>query len=125
MIAVALLVFMVLFVHFLLWPMAIPNNINADTYRQIEGGMTREKVVSLFGVPPGNYATKRVYYACATAPPYRPWLYNNPAQVWMSNEIQVRIHFDDDDRVEGCFEDWRIGKESTLERIRGWFSLQH
>ena len=36
----------------------VPNQINHRTFEKIEKGMTREAVVELLGVPPGDYVTQ-------------------------------------------------------------------
>src|SRR5262245_26117509 len=40
----------------------VPNHINQDAYEKIAKGMTREDVVKLLGVSPGNYVTKNLRF---------------------------------------------------------------
>jgi hypothetical protein len=96
------------------------HHINDDAIKQIREGMTAKEVEPLLGVPPGDYPTKPDDYLCLPAPPYRPWRYKHDAKIWASDEAKVRIHFDDFDRMEGVFQDWRFQKESFWDKIRRW-----
>jgi len=117
-IAVILLACIFLFICFSIRPVPVPNSINADTLGKIQYGMTRENVVALLGVPAGDYRTKRIVYICPEISPHPS------AEIWTSNDVQIRIYFDNDDRVERSSEDWRV-EESAWWRIRGWFDFTH
>src|SRR5262245_21163032 len=78
-----------------------PNHrINRATHQQIEEGMTRQEVEDLLGVPPGNYTTGRELFSVSdfinseTGARTRP-----PGDLWQSDHGEIRVCFDDDDKV--------------------------
>src|SRR5262245_45816776 len=82
------------------WTTRSGHRIDLDALKQIKLGMSIDDVESVFCALPGDYTTKPVWYASPPEPIYRAWQYKNPARIWTTNEIQVRIHFDDNGRVQ-------------------------
>ena len=99
--------------------------INDDTIKLINHGMSLNEVETVFGVPPGDYTTdSNIRYICPPTPPYRTRLNVNEAIIWISDDAQAIIHFDDDGLVEGVFTGLRFPLNGTTwDKFRRWLGI--
>jgi hypothetical protein len=77
------------------------HRINEHTSRQIEQGMSLTDVEAIFGAPAGDYSTRMESYVYHVRPDCQPWWHKNPPRIWTSNDVCVRLWFNDDDCVDG------------------------
>ncbi|SRR6266478_2892900 len=85
--------------------------------QRIEIGMTRAEVEKELGMPPGDYSTGGVVFFSTSLSDYG-------ADAWTSDEGEIRIWFDNSDRVERCdFRTAIVWKRSWFQRLRGWFGI--
>jgi hypothetical protein len=64
--------------------------ISRGAFDRIEVGMRQEEVEKVLGGPPGNYATKDVFY-----PPGGTVVWKGRTEYWLGNEGLIMVVFDD------------------------------
>jgi hypothetical protein len=96
-----------------LWIVGQPRSMGAR-FEQVKKGMTREEVIRIVGVPPGDYSSDK--YMDMVMRPHAPG-------IWACDEAFLAVDFDDrGTATEVRLEE--IGRPPTLtERIRRWLRL--
>jgi hypothetical protein len=90
---------------FLLWPRA--DAFDASLYWHIKEGMTREEVIALLGVPPGDYHTDtRLCVRCYATSSFvvtaeGKLLQECTYEIWVSNRGVIEVGFDKECKVIG------------------------
>ncbi len=114
----------------LLWPHTAITRANAA---KVQPGMTLAEVEAILGGPARDDTTGPV--VCEEPPEFAPpdaqgrryritFVDMRPLLRWHSDEVQVRIHFDDDGRVTDCHSFlMRRAEETLLDRVRRWLGL--
>ncbi len=97
------------------WQVSGPHPVNRANFERIQVGMTQAEVEAILGCPPGDYAT--VDYL----PEFCGFMILG-ATVWVSNDGDVRVWFDNEGRVEQAyfFELLVRRPPSLLDRVRAW-----
>jgi hypothetical protein len=71
--------------------------INRESFEQIEEGMTREEVLAILRLPPGDHTVFRHIPALSATGDVFLWTYPNAErETWASDEGLIWILFDDD-----------------------------
>jgi hypothetical protein len=103
----------------------IPNRISHGTFEQIEKGMTRDRVVELLGVSPGDYVTKDLHFVM----PVNKDLVEDARlaghddeieEVWAGNGGKVTVWFRGDGTVSRRTYMPAAFPPSLVDRIRAW-----
>jgi hypothetical protein len=86
--------------------------------KRIRIGMTRAEVQHELGSPPGDYTTDLFAWS------EFPLMMVCDSDGWVSDEGEIRVWFDDNDRVEQFeFRNVMAWKRPWFQRLRGWFGI--
>jgi hypothetical protein len=112
-----------------MWLTAPKGNINANSFKAINGEMTEEQVEALLGVPPGDYRTvehvgRGQITLASCVPTYDDEQKPKTSREWQGNEGSITVTFDQYGRAMSKAymvpgqrpPDW-------LARLRRWLGL--